>query len=92
MLGKLWDLHGHLKLKVTRPLQGKYGVTGLAEGLLEGAQTLAILSIEENQAALCEVQQSADTDRNVRHKDVWFHAVMEQLEPTAVTVNSEVEW
>lgn len=91
MLGKLWDLHGHPKLQVTGSLQGKYGVAGLAEGLLEGAQTLAILSIEEDQAALCEIQQSADTSRNVRHKDVRFHAVMEQLEPTAVTANREVE-
>lgn len=56
VLGKLWDLCGHLQLQVTRSLQGEYGVTGLAEGLLEGAQTLAVLSIEEDQASLCEVQ------------------------------------
>lgn len=56
VFGNLWDLHGHFKLQVTRSLQGKYGVAGLAEGVLERAQTLAILSVEEDQAALCEVQ------------------------------------
>lgn len=83
VLGELWHLHGHLQLQAPRALQHKDRMAGLRERLLEGAQALAIVSVEVDQAALWEVQQSADASRNVHHKDVWLHIVVEQLEPAA---------